>query len=128
MRDLEDLTGGKSKVQPGYMGNTKVSTIKHGGGKGATLDYKEEREVKKKANPIYLMGDAKPNYLANTITKNIHIGKDEQLKDTKRLIDPENTKTTVKRLVKDGKSIRPLDMTVIKEEDQSNQISERDIV
>ena len=50
MRDLEDLTGGKSKVQPGYMGNTKVSTIKHGGGKGATLDYKEEREVKKKAN------------------------------------------------------------------------------
>lgn len=120
MRDLEDLTGGKSKVQPGYMGNTKVSTIKHGGGKGATLDYKEEREGKKKANPIYLMGDAKPNYLANTITKNIHIGKDEQLKDTKRLIDPENKKTTVKRLVKDGKSIRPLDMTVIKEEDQSN--------
>ena len=42
------------------------------------------------------------------------------MKDTKRLFDPENPKKTVKRLVKDGKSIRPLDMTVIKEEDLSN--------
>jgi hypothetical protein len=39
MGDLEDLNVGKSKLQPGYMGNTKVSTIKHRDGKGAILDY-----------------------------------------------------------------------------------------
>jgi uncharacterized protein (DUF488 family) len=96
------------------MSNTKLSTIKHKDGKGATLDYQEEKVKKKKGTPIYLIGDAKPNYMANTEIRKIHIGS-------------EDTKDTVKKLVRNAKNLRPLDMSVINEEQiPSNMVSGRD--